>query len=163
MKAIFLFTFLILFSVESFAQKQSAEWFSVESVSGKKFDLTELRGKVVVLYFWSTTCPICESISPKLNIIADKYSNGKVIYLAVTSDRIAKVESFLKNHKFSFDVVTGNFDIIFKYGDKGKDGDFSMPYPTLFVINQEGKLDLKTVGTKSSKEVETALERLTAQ
>jgi peroxiredoxin len=163
MKPYILVLFVLILSAVCFTQKQPAESFSVESISGKTFNSEELTGKVVVLYFWSTTCPICDSIAPKINAIAEKYRNDSTIFLAVTSDRKPKVEQFLKSHQTSFDIVAGNFDIIFKYGDKGKDGDFNLPYPTIFVINQQGKVELKSVGTKAVKELETSLQTLTAK
>jgi peroxiredoxin len=163
MKPYFLALFLLIFSAVCFAQKQQAEAFSVETISGKTFNSEELTGKIVVLYFWSTTCPICESIEPKMDIIAEKYRNDSTVFLAVTSDRKPNVEQFLKTHRTHFDVVAGNFDIIFKYGDKGKDGDFNLPYPTVFVINQNGEIEVKSVGTKAVKDLETSLQRLTAK
>jgi peroxiredoxin len=163
MKSYILILFMLVFSAVCFSQKQPAESFSVESIYGKTFDSEELTGKIVVLYFWSTMCPICDSIAPKINAVAEKYRNDKTIFLAVTSDRKPKVEQFLKRHQTSFDIIAGNFDIIFKYGDKGKDGDFNLQYPTVFLINRQGNVELKSVGTKAVKELETSLQKLTAK
>ena len=163
MKALIIFSLITIFSIGCFGQNQRAESFNVESLEGKHFNSEELQGKVVVLYFWSTSCPICENITPKLNLIADKYADKNVVYLAVTHERKNKVEPFLKKHKLAFDVIAGNFDIIFKYGDKGKDGDFNMPFPSLFIIDSSGGLALKSVGIKAAVEVDNTLSKLTNQ
>jgi peroxiredoxin len=161
MKPLIFISLLIIFSLGCFSQRQQAEGFTVETVKGVQYDLAELRGKVVVLYFWSTSCPICESVTPKLNTIAEKYSGENVVYLAISPERKQKVENFLKNHRFTFEVAAESFGVIFKYGEKGRDGEFNMPFPTIFVINQAGEIELKTVGTKSPADVENALIRLT--
>jgi peroxiredoxin len=160
MKSIIFITLLMVFSLGCFSQKQQAETFSLETVKGRQYDLAELHGKIVVLYFWSTSCPICENVTPRLNSIAEKYNSEDFVYLAISPERKLKVENFLKSRKMTFEVAAESFGVILKYGDKGRDGEFNMPFPTIFVINQAGEIELKTVGTKAPLDVENALKRL---
>ncbi len=48
---------------------QPAPDFSVTDMSGKKYTLAGLRGKVIVLNFWFTTCAPCIAEMPGLNAI----------------------------------------------------------------------------------------------
>jgi len=41
--------------------------FTVSTLDGKRLSLEEQRGKVVILYFWSTSCGPCLASMPKLN------------------------------------------------------------------------------------------------
>ncbi|MBV9242547.1 MAG: redoxin domain-containing protein, partial [Acidobacteria bacterium] len=43
-----------------------APQFSQEGIDGNQYDLSQMRGQVVVVTFWSTRCLICQSELPKV-------------------------------------------------------------------------------------------------
>jgi thiol-disulfide isomerase/thioredoxin len=76
----------VLLSFSVFAQdgkkaKPMAETFTGTSLDGNEFDLSALKGKVVLITFWSTKCPICAAETPKLNELAETYKNKDVVFL----------------------------------------------------------------------------------
>jgi len=143
--------FLILaFSATVFGQqskaKPLAETFSATSLDGKAFDLAELKGKVVVLTFWSTRCPICHKEIPKLNRLVKTYKDKAVIFLGLTMENPNKVGAYLKKTSFKFDILPNSFGVVLKYADKDGDGNVAMGFPAHFLINQKGEIELKTSG-----------------
>ena len=151
MKLIKLFIGLCLIlslSFAAFAQKAKpmAGDFSVTSMQGKTFDLAELRGKVVLVTFWSTKCPICAAEIPKLNQLAKSYQGKEVIFLGLTMENADKVKEHLKKKPFDFNIIPNSFDVVLQYGDKDGDGKISMGFPAHFLVNQKGELELKTNG-----------------
>lgn len=70
-----------------------AEWKNTDALTMKR-----LRGKVVVLEFWSHTCSICLSHKPDVVKLVDRYKDEKVSVLTVhqnTADTIDDVEGRL--------------------------------------------------------------------
>ena len=102
----------VILNFSAFAQsnkkdKPLAETFIGTSVDGKEFNLTELRGKVVLVTFWSTKCVICASEVPKLNKMAASYKDKNVVFLGLTVENDDKVKQYLKKKSFDFFASSG--------------------------------------------------------
>src|SRR4051812_33546360 len=103
MKIILSFIFCLLLGLTAFSQnRMMAEPFSGTSLEGKEINLEELRGKVVVLTFWSTRCAICHDEIPKLNKIAEKYVGRDVVFMGLTLENETRIELYLKKKPFKF-------------------------------------------------------------
>lgn len=61
--------------------------FRATSTTGDVYDLKELKGKVVFLDFWSTSCKACIAAMPKLKSIYDKYKNKGFEVLSISIDK----------------------------------------------------------------------------
>lgn len=55
-----------------------------------------LRGKIVVLEFWSTLCGPCVAAIPHLNELAEKFKDQPVQFIAITKEKEPIVARFLK-------------------------------------------------------------------
>ena len=158
-----LFLFLA-FSTVNFGQqtrgKSTAENFSVTSLDGKTFDLAALKGKVVLLTFWSTKCPICHSEIPKLNRLARSYKGKDVVFLGLTMEVPKTIEPYLKKTPFEFDIIPNSFGMVLKFGDKSDDGTLSMKFPAHFLINQNGVVELKTNGFDKTEMLDARIGKL---
>ena len=71
--------------------------FAFTSVRGEKVDLAEMKGKYVLVTFWSTNCPPCIAEMPVLKQIYEKYdrSQFEIVGVTIDQDRLA-VDKFLK-------------------------------------------------------------------
>lgn len=148
------------FSTAALAQNRLAETFTSVDLKGRTVDLNALRGKVVLLTFWSTRCAICHSEIPKLNRIAEGYANSDVVFLAATMESEDKVQTYLKRNPFSFDILPNSFGILLKYARKDGNGNIAMGFPAYFLINQEGKIEFQSSGWDQSKPLDAAINRL---
>ena len=164
MKILIGWCLILTLSLAAFGQKSKAkplaETFSVTSMDGEKFVLSELKGKVVVMTFWSTKCPICAAEIPKLNQLVRNYKN--VVFLGLTMENANKIGSHLKKKPFDFHIIPNSFDIVLKYADKDGDGKISMGFPAHYVINQKGEIALKTNGFDKTKTLDSLLKQLLA-
>lgn len=59
---------------------------SFRGLDGKEQSLDALRGKVVVLHFWSMTCPWEELAEPKLNAISTDFADKGVVVLGIAAN-----------------------------------------------------------------------------
>lgn|GEM_PF-1437126 len=109
-----------------------APLFSVVDVDGVKYDLNELKGKVVVLNFWFIGCAPCKKEMPELNKLVEKYKSKNVVFLAFevndnTPDKIKAVTS----GNFNYTMIPAKRNgISVQYKIK--------TYPTSYVIDQSG-------------------------
>jgi peroxiredoxin len=134
--------------------------FNLPGLDGKTYDLTQLRGKVVLVTFWSTRCNICHSEMPKMNDLASRYKNQNVVFLGLTMDNDQKVTSYLKNTSFEFTIVPNSFGAVLQYADRDKEGNVNMGFPAYFLIDQNGIVRLKTNGWDKTQDVDAQITRL---
>lgn len=149
-------------SVLAFSQKAKpiAENFSAESITGQNFELSSLKGKVVVMTFWSTKCAICHNEIPKLNQLAAQYQGKDVVFLALTMENTAKVEAYLKKMPFNFNILANSFGVVLKYADKDGQGNINMGFPAHFLVNQNGEIELKNSGFDKTSILNAQIEKL---
>ena len=78
-KIFFFLTLVLCLSLVVFGQKgkQLAENFSGATMNGQNVELESLKGKVVVITFWSTKCPIHVSKNPKTQSNSEKLSGQR--------------------------------------------------------------------------------------
>lgn len=152
--------FLLCFSVFATGDKMPAENFTVTSLDGKTISLEDLRGKVVVLTFWSTRCEICEAEIPKFNKIADKYAGQNVVFLGLSMENETKIAEHLKRKPFNYTIIPNSLGVIMKYAEKDAAGNFNIAYPSTFIIDQSGNIDFKTSGWNKSKTIDSRIDNL---
>ena len=113
--------------------KKSAPLFSVVDVDGVKYDLSQLKGKVVVLNFWFIGCAPCKREVPELNALVEKYKTKDVVFLAfeVNDNTAEKVKAVARGFNYTQIPSTRKpGDVAAKYKIK--------TYPTSYVIDQAG-------------------------
>jgi peroxiredoxin len=139
---------------------QTAPDFVAQSMDGKTYNLSQLQGKIVVLTFWSTKCGICHSEIPKLNQVVERYKGKDVIFLALTMENEAKVEPYLKKNPFNYTILTNGFGVVLKYANMTKDGSINMGFPSYFLINKQGAIQLRAEGWDKAQNIDAQISRL---
>lgn len=165
MKILWILTICAAFAVSAFAQQtikvgMTAPDFVVESTNGEVFDLQELKGKVVVITFWSTTCEICKAEIPHLNALTAEYKD--VVFLGMTNDQGERLNKFLNKNQFKFNIIQNSFGILMKYADSDKGGNLRMNFPAHFVISQTGEIVFKSDGFDQTNKIRTKINSLLA-
>ena len=107
--------------------------FSMTNIDGHTFELSELKGDVVVLNFWFMACPPCIAEIPALNDVSDLFADKDVRFLGLASDtREHLVQKFFPKHEFKFETIP-NADRIVMHTLKSKWG-----YPTTMILDKKG-------------------------
>ena len=68
------------------SEGQPAPALGGRSFSGEAFDLSSLRGHVVVLNFWASWCAPCRAEMPLLNALQSQYGPRGVVVLGLSAD-----------------------------------------------------------------------------
>lgn len=164
--------FYVLFAVLVFAFSISAQnqigaspSFAAIDMAGQKVDTTALKGKVVVLNLWFINCPNCVEEIKLLNSLVDQYKDNKdVVFLGVAASRKPDLEKFLVKNPFKYTVIpNGSMIIISKFGDAGKNGELSVPFPMHYVLDRDGKIVTKVQGIKGIEAVKAELTKQLAK
>lgn len=165
MRLVKTFIFTILLAASAFAQQnlhvgQAAPDFQAQSIDGKPVSLSQLQGKVVVLTFWSTKCQICHSEIPKLNQVVNRYKDKDVVFLALTMENEAKVNPYLQKNPFNYTILTNGFGVVLKYANMTKDGTINMGFPSYYLINKQGTIQLRAEGWDKSQNLDAQISKL---
>jgi peroxiredoxin len=163
MKLLLIALLIITLSGFAFAQQNTgvtAQNFSVTTLDGETFELEKLRGKVVVMTFWSTRCQICHAEIPKLNKMADHYKDSEVIFLGLAWQDKKKLDRFLMDRPFNFKIVPQSFGVLLKYAARDKKGRLNMGYPSHFVVDQQGMVVFKGEGFSKTKKLNSTIDGL---
>ena len=82
----------------------------VETVTGQIVDLDHLKGKVVVVMFFYSTCPLCHEATQNLNAIYDEWKSHGLEIIAIAANDSAKADlpKFVGEFNVRFPVAVGN-------------------------------------------------------
>lgn len=130
-------------------------WLNVD----KPLRLSELRGKIVLLDFWTYCCINCMHIIPDLKKLEKKYSNELVV-IGVHSAKFlneketGNIREAILRYEIEHPVVNdANFQIWRAYGARG--------WPHLALIDPEGNLAGETSGEGNCELLDNAIQQLT--
>jgi thiol-disulfide isomerase/thioredoxin len=108
-----------------------------QELGGRTFDLSSLRGKVVIVNFWATWCPPCRNEMPILNDFYRRYRERGLAMIGISLDR-ARDRSDVQKVMQGFDYPAAILD------DAQTDG-FGTPsaLPVTYVIDGHGIVRVK--------------------
>ncbi len=107
--------------------------FSITSIDGKVYNLSNLKNKVVVINFWFTLCKPCLYEIPAMNEMAAAYASREdVLFLAPGWEKKDLIDKFIEKQKMSFVVFAEAFSLI--------DALKIRAYPTTIVVGKDGKI-----------------------
>lgn len=74
--------------------------FTVEMTDSRQITLSDLRGSVVMLYFWSADCPMCqEEMRVVQHAVIDRIDGKQIHYLPIARDgRRDAIEQFCRDY-----------------------------------------------------------------
>lgn len=119
-------------------KKKPAAKFRKTGLDGKVYDLSELRGKVVVLNFWFIGCAPCRVEMPGLNKLAAEFADKDVLFIGFATDGAEPLRKFLAEKRFDYKVIPESGGVAADYGVGS--------YPTHVIIDQQGRVAARLVG-----------------
>jgi peroxiredoxin len=116
--------------------------FTLKDLHGKKFTLSELRGKIVLVNFWATWCPPCRLEMPDLDAIYTHFQSQGLVVLSLSDEDAFKVNSF---------VIQGGYHppVLLDTGGKVAKEFHVDGIPQSFVFDREGKLVAQSIDMRT--------------
>ena len=88
--------------------------FDINDMDNNRIRTKDLKGKINIINFWFKACAPCVAEIPDLNILAKKYKNKEVNFLAISSDSSIEIVNFLIKHPFDFTIIPNGSDLFKK-------------------------------------------------
>jgi peroxiredoxin len=127
---------IVLFAALSLFKKEVAPAVSFRTLNGEQIAMESLRGKVVMVNFWATSCSTCVQEMPEMIETYKKYSDRGLEFIAVAMsyDPPNYVLNYSESRQLPFKVALDTD------GQAAKSfGDVKLT-PTTFVIGKDGSI-----------------------
>ena len=147
---------LILGGSQALALAPSVQYTLLD---GKQLDSAQLKGQVVLVNFWATSCSTCVAEMPQIMATFEKYkSRGyQTVAVAMSYDPPAYVASFAETRKLPFGVAIDNT------GEIARSFGQVQLTPTSFLINKRGEIVKRYVGAPDFTALQALVEKLLAE
>jgi thiol-disulfide isomerase/thioredoxin len=121
--------------------------------------LADLKGKVVMVEFWTFGCYNCRNVEPYVKEWYRKYGDQGLVVIGVHSPEFSyehdleKVTAYLKEHDIRFPVPVDNDFLIWnRYGNRY--------WPAMYVIDKQGVIRYVRIGEGGYQETERWIQGL---
>ena len=148
-----LLTLTTLFALAAPKDKEPAPRFNAIATTGEKFTNDSIKGKVVLLEFWTTWCGFCADEAAFVDKIGHELADKGLILLAIDVGESKKtVKKYLEQHPRNCKIVMmEDTNLAAMYA--------ATVYPIYVVIDRDGFI----AGTQRGAGGEEALRRLIAR
>jgi thiol-disulfide isomerase/thioredoxin len=124
-------------------------------VLGDRFTMSSLKGKVVLVNFWATSCTVCVSEMPKMVETFEKYRGQglETVAVAMPYDPPDRVFAYAQQNKLPFRVTLDIFGKATQAfgGIRGT--------PTTFLVDRRGKIVQRFEGEPDFGKLGALIER----
>lgn len=144
---------------QSFGSTEPAPAVSYTLLNGQKGNTADLKGKVLLVNFWATSCVTCVAEMPQIVATHQKFKarGYDTIAVAMQYDPPAYVARFAESRQLPFGVAIDNTgDIAKRFGD-------IRLTPTTFLIDKQGNIVKRYVGAPDFAALEGLIGELLAK
>ena len=134
--------------------KEPAPNFTLLLIDGKNFNLSDYKGKPILINFFASWCLPCREEMPALEKIAHEYKPKGVVFLGIAiDDTEEKMKNFIAKYGVTFPVGLDKTAAIQKsFGLYG--------IPTTYFIDKEGIINYSHSGSVTEELLRHELDKL---
>ena len=127
--------------------------FSLKDENGEVVSLESLKGNVVYLIFWTTTCHSCKEELPVVNRLYKKYKNKGVKFYAVVIDTkdLKRIKEVKESLNIQIPVLIGNRYVKSKYRVYG--------VPVTYILRKDLSIGKVLYGTNEEEYLERLIQK----
>ena len=120
--------------------------FTLESTNGVSFNLKDLQGKVIVLYFYPRDNTAgCTTEALEFKALKEAFEQNNTVIIGISKDSLKSHHNFINKHELNFELLSDpdrkiheTFDVLKLKKNYGKET--LGTERSTFIINQEGIL-----------------------
>ena len=128
--------------------------FSLPDLNDKARNISEWRGKLMIINFWATWCPPCRDEIPLFISMQEKYGGKGLQIIGVAIDKKQDVENYADFNFINYPVLVGQEEVLAimkQYGNRLG----TLPYSV--IIDPQGQVLSRKVGAYKRPELEAML------
>ncbi|HJO58017.1 MAG TPA: TlpA disulfide reductase family protein [Nitrospinaceae bacterium] len=121
--------------VEAVERSHLAQDFTLKNLDGEEVNLSQFRGKYLLINFWATWCGPCKIEMPSLETLYRRFKSDKFDMIGISNDMFGDrvVRPYVKASKLTFPMLLDQRMIVsHQYG--------VVSLPTTFLIDPQGKI-----------------------
>ena len=129
----------------------STQWINSDPLNWEK-----LKGKVVMVEFWTFDCYNCKNVEPYVKTWYDKYKDKGLEIIAVHTPefdherKLSNVKDYIRDHGITYPVAIDNDFIIWR--------SYSNRYwPAMYIVDKTGTVRFRFIGEGNYKRIENTL------
>ena len=128
--------------------------FQITTLDGRELRLSDLRGSIVMVDFWSSWCPPCRAEASVLAEAYERWSELGVEFVGVSIwDNEEDVANFVNRHNIMYpNGIDKDGSIAVEFGVKG--------IPEKFFVNPQGEIVRKINGPNTSQSLDAVLTQM---
>ena len=128
--------------------------FQITTLDGRELRLSDLRGSIVMVDFWSSWCPPCRAEASVLAEAYERWSELGVEFVGVSIwDNEEDVANFVNRHNITYpNGIDKDGSIAVEFGVKG--------IPEKFFVNPQGEIVRKINGPNTSQSLDAVLTQM---
>ncbi|HSS99376.1 MAG TPA: redoxin domain-containing protein [Terriglobales bacterium] len=132
---------------------KEAPEFALDSIDGKKVQLSDFKGKVVLLDFWATWCTPCRSEMPTIELLNRQFKDKGLVVLGIDDEDAPTQKDYMDKSGFSFaSLVEPRKQVTNQFHVGG--------IPTTVLIDQQGTIRAFDLGESSFEALRASLGKL---
>jgi thiol-disulfide isomerase/thioredoxin len=142
------------------AQRKAAPKLALRDIEGQKQQLSDLKGKAVVVNFWATWCGPCKAEMPEFTKVHAEYRARGVEFIGAANERRSdrdKVQEFVRHLGIEFPIwLEASIDHLdaFKVGPG---------IPATVVVDPQGRVAARIKGVTDAAQLRSLLDRILAE
>ena len=142
------------------AQRAAPNFVGISNwLNSGPLNLADLRGKVVLVDFWTSGCINCARTLPYVTRLYDKYKGKGLVVVGVHTPEFpferstATVQAAISHHGIRYPVAQDNEFATWKaYGNEY--------WPAQYIVDQTGKIVFEHAGEGQYEEIERTIQKL---
>ena len=137
---------VLTLATASWAGSQAADFTLPSVLDGKQYSLSQFKGKVVMVNFFTFFCGPCREEMPYLNqIYKENQGKGYVTLGIGLASNPTQLRFLVKQLNLDYPVLVGDDKVAKDYGNVEV-------VPTTFIIDRQGNVVQKIVGSRSKED-----------
>ena len=161
-------TRLLLSPFGSSAEYESSEYASAPELSAgywinsDPLKLKDLRGRVVLIEFWTFGCFNCRNTVPHIKSLSDRYRDKGLTVIGVHSPETA-AESNIEDLRREVASLGISYPVVTDNDHQTWNAYNAYAWPTIFLLDKQGRIRWMRVGEGNYDETERLIQKLLAE
>ena len=124
--------------------------FSLTGLDSRVYSLASLRGKVVLVNFWATSCMPCRKEMPDIEKVYREFGHKGLVVLAISTEERTVVANFAASQGYSFPILLDP-------GGKASASFYVDGIPESFIFDRQGRLIADSIDRRTESQFRSML------